>query len=212
MTRKYLLLDLTFVCWLVALIAWCTGDLSLAKRAGMLAPATLIIFALQGWILTMFKKHKTTETADAAVLHASATTALKNGNSADGQTTTVIASDARVEGNIIASSPVCIHGSLKGNIDAAGSRVTVMCEGQVEGDIVCRELIIDGTVIGRCRSDTVQIDENGKMTGTLSYRTLAIKNGGQLSGQAEVFASREESDNVVGFVADTSAVLTEEVG
>lgn len=211
MTRKYLLLDITFVCWLVALIAWCTGDLSLAKRAGMLAPVTLIIFALQGWIPTMFKKHKTTETADVAVYTGTPAT-LKNGNSTDGQTTTVIASDARVEGNIIASSPVCIHGSLKGNIDAPGSRVTVMCEGQVEGDIVCRELIIDGSVIGRCRSDMVQIDENGKMTGTLSYRTLAIKNGGQLSGQAEVFASREENDNVVGFVADTSAVLTEEVG
>jgi cytoskeletal protein CcmA (bactofilin family) len=50
-----------------------------------------------------------------------------------------------------------------------------MTGGLVEGNITCRELIIDGCVIGQCRSETIEIDKNGNVTGTLAYRTLAIK-------------------------------------
>jgi cytoskeletal protein CcmA (bactofilin family) len=39
--------------------------------------------------------------------------------------------------------------------------------------------------MGQCRSETIEIDKNGNVTGTLAYRTLAIKKGGVFSGQAE---------------------------
>ena len=50
-----------------------------------------------------------------------------------------------------------------------------MREGQVEGNISCRELIIDGKVQGQCRGDSITIEEHGNLDDTLAYRSLAIK-------------------------------------
>jgi cytoskeletal protein CcmA (bactofilin family) len=47
------------------------------------------------------------------------------------------------------------------------------------------------------------------VTGTLAYRTLAIKKGGVFSGQAELLAA--EKSNVVGFIADTAIETKDKV-
>lgn len=51
----------------------------------------------------------------------------------------------------------------------------------VEGNINCRELIIDGKVQGQCHGDSITIEEHGHLDGTLAYRALAIKKGGVLA-------------------------------
>ena len=58
-------------------------------------------------------------------------------------------------------------------------------------------------MIGQCHSETIEIDKNGNVTGTLAYRTLTIKKGGIFSGQAELLPAADKS-NVVGFIADTA--------
>ena len=45
----------------------------------------------------------------------------------------------------------------------------------VEGNVSCRELIIDGKVQGQCHGDSITIEEHGHLEGTLAYRALAIK-------------------------------------
>ncbi|MFX5313767.1 polymer-forming cytoskeletal protein, partial [Acinetobacter baumannii] len=79
-------------------------------------------------------------------------------------------------------------------IDAEDSQIKIMSGGLVEGNITCRELIIDGCILGQCRSETIEIDKNGQVTGTLAYRTLAINKGGVFSGQAELLPAAEKSN------------------
>lgn len=118
------------------------------------------------------------------------------------QETTVIASGVHFVGNIVASGHVYIHGQLTGNIEAKEHLIKVMREGQVEGNISCRELIIDGKVQGQCRGDSITIEEHGNLDGTLAYRSLAIKKGGQFTGSAEVLAAAESKSHLIGLVAE----------
>ncbi|MVY95408.1 Ccm protein, partial [Enterobacteriaceae bacterium 8376wD7] len=93
-------------------------------------------------------------------------------------------------------------GQLTGNIEAKEHLIKVMREGQVEGNISCRELIIDGKVQGQCRGDSITIEEHGNLDGTLAYRSLAIKKGGQFTGSAEVLAAAESKSHLIGLVAE----------
>ena len=208
MDRKYLLLNITLFIWFFAILAWGSGAHMLAQYAGLLAVITFVIFLLKGCNLSMFKKHKTIDVPN-TVATSQAAANEKTPVSVEKQVSTVIASDVHFEGNMVCSSPVYIHGSVNGNIDAKDSMIKVLREGRVEGNLLCRELIIDGTVIGQCMGDTVEIYENGMMTGTLAYRTLAVKKGGQFSGQAEVLAPVQEKTNVVGLVIEPLQEPTE---
>ncbi|HEY4466190.1 MAG TPA: polymer-forming cytoskeletal protein [Klebsiella sp.] len=152
----------------------------------------------------MFKKNKTIDVtpqtaSEPALISEKITPAARKPD------TTVITSGMRFEGNILAEGNVDIYGTVIGDIDAKDNQIKIMTGGLLEGNIICRELIIDGCVIGQCSSDTIEIDKNGKVTGTLAYRTLAIKKGGVFSGQAELLPPIAEKSNVVGFIADTAS-------
>lgn len=200
MERKYYLLNLTCLLWLFALLAWCLGAHTAARLAGLLAVAALIIQLVQGWIIPMFKKQKPSEAPATLTPPAPVNEAAASG--AEKHTNTVIASDVHVEGNVVSSTPVYIHGSVHGNITAPEGLIKVMRTGSVEGNVICRELVIDGTIQGQCLADTVEIYENGRINGTLAYRQLAIKKGGQFTGQADVQPPVQPKNNVVGLKTD----------
>jgi cytoskeletal protein CcmA (bactofilin family) len=63
--------------------------------------------------------------------------------------------------------------------------------------------------MGQCRSETIEIDKNGNVTGTLAYRTLAIKKGGVFPARQSAAGGRKS--NVVGFIADTAIETKDKV-
>ncbi|BBT92641.1 hypothetical protein WP8W19C02_42610 [Enterobacter cloacae] len=204
MERKYLALNSALLFWLLSLAAWCFATRQLAW---IFAALSLLAFTLPLLINlgnVMFKKNKINEikvpTAlpPAPVMEKEPTATEKHG-------TTVIANDVRVEGNIVSTGHVYVHGELIGNIASEQSLIKIMRGGRVEGNITCRELIIDGAVIGECHSDAIEICENGEVTGTLSYRALAVKKGGMFSGIAEMLPAAIEKNNVVGLIKDSTA-------
>jgi cytoskeletal protein CcmA (bactofilin family) len=208
MESKYIALNSALLFWLLGLMAWCFESTYLAWLSGSFSLSSFVFHFQYQRINHMFKKNKNIEATPPAV-----NTPVLNGESPSAVSrkpaTTVIASGIRFDGNIIAEGDVDIYGTVSGNIDAEESQIKIMTGGLVE-NITCRELIIDGCVIGQCRSETIEIDKNGNVTGTLAYRTLAIKKGGVFSGQAELLPAAEKS-NVVGFIADTAIETKDKV-
>ncbi|ELS4496317.1 TPA: bactofilin family protein [Klebsiella michiganensis] len=204
MESKYIALNSALLFWLLGLMAWCCESTYLAWLSGSFSLSSFVFHFQYHRINHMFKKNKnveaTPQTVATPVLNSASPLAVSRKPAA-----TVIASGIRFDGNIIAEGDVDIYGTVSGNIDAEESQIKIMAGGLVEGNITCRELIIDGCILGQCRSETIEIDKNGQVTGTLAYRTLAINKGGVFSGQAEVLPPVAEKNNVVGFIADTAA-------
>ncbi|HCT3872342.1 TPA: polymer-forming cytoskeletal protein [Klebsiella michiganensis] len=208
MESKYIALNSALLFWLLGLMAWCCESTYLAWLSGSFSLSSFVFHFQYHRINHMFKKNKnveaTPQTVATPVLNSASPLAVSRKPAA-----TVIASGIRFDGNIIAEGDVDIYGTVSGNIDAEESQIKIMAGGLVEGNITCRELIIDGCILGQCRSETIEIDKNGQVTGTLAYHTLAINKGGVFSGQAEVLPPVAEKNNVVGFITDT-AVETKE--
>lgn len=202
MERKYFALNSALIFWVVALIVWCLGAYQLAWLFAALSLTTFVIPPLFKQVVTMFKKNKMAEIELPEVLP-QAPVQEKEPTVVEKHGTTVIASDVRFEGNIVSGGHVYVHGALTGNIDSKESLIKIMRGGLVEGNITCRELIVDGKVIGQCVSDAIEICEHGQVSGTLTYRTLAVKKGGTFTGQAEMLPAPEEKSNVVGLVKES---------
>nr|CAC9227585.1 Polymer-forming cytoskeletal [Providencia rettgeri] len=91
------------------------------------------------------------------------------------------------EGNITSNEQVHIYGKVIGNITGKDNTVKVMLNGQVTGNITCKELVVNGRIEGECLSDTICIENNGEIHGTIHYSSLSIKKkGGVLSGHAQI--------------------------
>lgn len=201
MERKHLAFSSALLFWLIALVVWCFDARQLAWSFAALSLLTFILPPLFRQVIVMFKKSKVVEvqTPDVTPL----APAAEKEPAAEKHGTTVIASDVRFEGNIVSGGHVYVHGELIGNIDAKESLIKIMRGGRVEGNITSRELIVDGSVIGQCSSDTIEICEHGQVSGTIAYRTLAVKKGGVFTGNADVLPAVVEKNNVVGLVKES---------
>lgn len=113
------------------------------------------------------------------------------------QASTVIADGVSFDGNINSSGMVYIRGKVHGNIHADNSIVKIMRNGHVEGNIFAREAVIDGTLIGECHAEVIDIYEHGNINGEITYQTLAIKRGGVFIGTAETRPSAVIESNVI---------------
>lgn len=207
--KKHLFLNIGILFWSTALVTWVYG----AKLTAIyFALFTALLFTLHilKWSNIMFKKNKSLGT-NQAIINKNEQINDKEKPSiiierpvATGEkpATTVIASGVHFDGNIIACGHVYIYGSLTGNIDAKGNLIKIMREGMVEGNVTCRELIVDGYINGHCTSDSLEICENGQVIGNIAYGSLMIKKGGELSGQSEVLQQEKEPSNVVDIVKE----------
>lgn len=204
MERKYLALNSALLFWLLALVSWCSGALFLTWLFAALSLLSFGTSLLLNQVKIMFKKSKTTETGKSDIALPPVPLSEKEPTVTEKHGTTVIASDVRFEGNIVSGGHVYVHGTLIGNIDSSESLIKIMRGGQVEGNVTCRELIVDGKIVGQCSSDVIEICEHGQVTGTLGYRTLAVKKGGQFSGQAELLPAVAEKNNVVGLMKEST--------
>lgn len=174
--------------WSLALIAWCAGSWSSTLLFAALAVLSFLLYGSHQVRLTMFGKNKAEAEVPQHPLAAVAPVPEKILPVEENLNSTVIASGVHFEGNITAASNVYIHGEVIGNVEAKDGLVKVMHNGSIKGNINCTELIIDGTVTGECKSETINIYEHGNVNGALVYISLSIKKGGVFIGKAEMLA------------------------
>lgn len=205
MGRVYLFLNTALILWSLALVAWCYDAHSWALLTAALAIIAFVIHVLHKQVNHMFGKSKAAEeVTQTSVINTAPTPVVeKEAPRDDKQNNTVIATGVRFDGNITSDGQVYIYGTVHGNIDAKEGLIKIMRNGVVEGDITSRELVIDGIVNGNCRSESIDVYENGIITGTIAYSTLTIKKGASFTGRSELIRPAEAKSNVVGLVAET---------
>lgn len=99
----------------------------------------------------------------------------------------MIGKSIKIKGEIVASDPVYVYGSVEGSISAPEHRVTIGKEGRVKADISAREIVIMGDVCGNIESsERVEIRNDGALMGNLSTRRIYIEEGAVLSGSIDV--------------------------
>ncbi len=108
-------------------------------------------------------------------------------NSSAANQYSMIGKSISIKGEITASDPVYVYGSVEGSIHAPAHRVTVGKEGTVKADIHAREVVIMGDVCGNldCR-ERVEIRSDGSLLGDLSTSRIFIEEGAVLSGKIDV--------------------------
>jgi cytoskeletal protein CcmA (bactofilin family) len=116
---------------------------------------------------------------------AAASPSEANGNS--GAQYSMIGKSISIKGEITASDPVYVYGSVEGLINAPAHRVTVGKEGMVKADISAREVVIMGDVFGNLDAlERVEIRCDGSLMGDLSTSRIFIEEGAVLSGSIAV--------------------------
>jgi len=98
-----------------------------------------------------------------------------------------IGKSIRIKGEIAASDPVYIYGTVEGSISAPAHRVTVGKEGKVKADITAREVVVMGEVNGNLNSgDRVEIRSEGSLTGDLATHRIVIEDGAVVKGSVDI--------------------------
>ena len=127
----------------------------------------------------------------------------------------MIGESIMIKGEIVASEPLYILGSVQGTINAPNDRVTVGKEGKVNADISARENVIMGEVCGNLDcADRVEIRKGGSLTGNLAAYRISIEDGAFLNGAVDVRTPIEkgmaeadrEPDSELDYVASSPMV------
>lgn len=212
--KNSVFLNVGIFLWGMALLAWCYEYRRTATACFLLLSLSFAMHVQQEKMLTaMFGKNKTTgdkdETLPLSVTPTIPPQIKENELSepeslrSDRANSTIIATDVEFEGNINASGQVYVYGKVKGNMTSAEGLVKVMHNGLVTGNILCRELIIDGMIEGHCQANTIHICEHGRLDGTMTYDQFSVKKGGIFTGQANQSRQREAVINVIDINHET---------
>jgi len=121
---------------------------------------------------------------------------------------TMIGKSIRIKGEIAASDPIYIYGSVEGSISAPAHRVTIGKQGTVKADIAAREVVIMGDVCGKLHSDErVEIRSEGSLLGDLATKRLCVEEGAVLQGTIDVHIPVEKAKPPVAAKLVPSAEL-----
>lgn len=103
-----------------------------------------------------------------------------------GRIATIIGQGTEIEGDLSFHEGLHIDGTVKGSVKAIGNNgVLIISElGVVEGDLHAPIVILNGTVSGNVfASDRLELAENAKVDGDLTYKTLEMSVGAEINGR-----------------------------
>lgn len=86
-----------------------------------------------------------------------------------------------VRGVLDTDGEIHIHGSVLGTINA--DRLIVRPGGSVEGDVIARDVRIEGRVKGRVFAFHVTLDRTADITGRVFHHTATVEKGARIDGR-----------------------------
>jgi cytoskeletal protein CcmA (bactofilin family) len=92
-----------------------------------------------------------------------------------------------LKGELSGAEDVHIDCKLDGPVSLGGNRLTVGSSGKIQGEVVAREVVIEGKVSGEIRAhDRVEIHKEGSFVGDLVTSRISIEEGAYLKGAIEI--------------------------
>lgn len=99
---------------------------------------------------------------------------------------TLIAKNARLEGEVTFDNELYVYGQVHGNIRAGGDKATLVIgeQGRVKGDVRAPVVVINGEFEGTVfASSKVVLAEKARVSGNLCYRRIEMRIGARMDGQ-----------------------------
>ena len=91
-----------------------------------------------------------------------------------------IGKDLLVNGDINCKSDLIIDGRVEGNVSCVS--LLVSKTGLISGDISTEDVLVEGTIHGMIKSESVELKDGCTLEGNISSRTLAIDHGAIFTG------------------------------
>ena len=92
-----------------------------------------------------------------------------------------------LKGELSGTEDLFIDSTIEGPVSLGGNRLTIGHSGNVKGDIVAREVIVQGKIQGNVRShDRVEIKRDGSLLGDLTTARIVIEDGAYYKGNIEI--------------------------
>jgi cytoskeletal protein CcmA (bactofilin family) len=105
-----------------------------------------------------------------------------------------------IKGELIGREDLKLEGKIEGTISLGGHRLNVGSTAHIHADIVAREVVIAGEVIGNVNAiDRIELKKGGSIVGDLTTGRLVIEDGAFFKGAIEI----GKSNTQVGADLDT---------
>ena len=98
-----------------------------------------------------------------------------------------------IKGELIGAEDLKLEGKIEGAISLGGHLLSVGSAAHIHGDIVAREVVVAGEVIGNVIApDRIELKKGGSIVGDLTTARLAIEDGAFFKGAIEIGRSNTE--------------------
>ncbi len=92
-----------------------------------------------------------------------------------------------IKGELIGGEDLKLEGKIEGAISLDGHRLNVGSTAHIHADIVAREVVIAGEVIGNVNApDRIELKKGGSVVGDLTTNRLVIEDGAIFKGSIEI--------------------------
>jgi cytoskeletal protein CcmA (bactofilin family) len=100
---------------------------------------------------------------------------------------TIIANSFTIEGELVAKEDTMIQGRVDGSILVEDHTVRIGKEGHVSGEILAKNVIVEGTINGRLSAkETVVLRKQAEVQGEILSPRVAMEEGCKFNGQVKM--------------------------
>jgi cytoskeletal protein CcmA (bactofilin family) len=110
------------------------------------------------------------------------------------RTTASLGPGLNIKGDLIGHEDLRLEGKIEGAISLGGHRLNVGSTAHIHADIVAREVVVAGEVIGNVSApDRIELKKGGSIVGDLTTARLVIEDGAFFKGAIEIGRSNTQA-------------------
>src|SRR5713101_1810682 len=99
----------------------------------------------------------------------------------------------KIKGELIGHEDLKLEGKIEGAISLGGHRLNVGSTAHIHANIVAREVVVAGEVIGNVNApDRIELKKGGSVVGDLTTNRLVIEDGAIFKGVIEIGRSNTQ--------------------